>query len=381
MPSRRRSWSWHPGPARSGGGSALAGWLLGVARRVALRSRADLARRRVSEGRAAEMRARREEDRPESWPELHEEIGRLPGRYREPVVLCYLEGLSTDAAALRLGCPKGTVLSRLSRARERLRGRLIRRGLAPPKVLLTTGKSPEGVPVAIPPGLLTATVRASLRFAERPASAVPVASIKAIALARKVLYAMMISKLKILGAATLACVFALGGLQTYAVQFGGVGGAPGPALPGPQARADDRQQALSRSMAKIQGDLAESARINAELQRELNDLRAELESLRRPAVPPAPSQVILPASSPASAPNSGAPPGSFMEDYMGEVGAKVRPRYIQTGQLIVVSSSEGDTVTAYSTETGKASPSVWSKPGTPSLRCCPSSARGSRRSL
>ena len=64
-------------------------------------------------------RARR--TRREAWPELHEEIGRLPERYREPVVLCYLEGLSTDAAALRLGCPKGTVLSRLSRARERLR--------------------------------------------------------------------------------------------------------------------------------------------------------------------------------------------------------------------------------------------------------------------
>ena len=68
---------------------------------------------------------------PESWPVLHEEIDRLPERYREPVVLCYLEGLSTDEAALRIGCPKGTILSRLSRARERLRERLARRGLAP----------------------------------------------------------------------------------------------------------------------------------------------------------------------------------------------------------------------------------------------------------
>ena len=108
---------------------ALAGWLLGVARRVALRSRTDLARRRAYEGRAAEMKTDLQQDRAESWPELHEEIGRLPERYREPVVLCYLEGLSTDAAALRLGCPEGTVLSRLSRARERLQGRLTRRGL------------------------------------------------------------------------------------------------------------------------------------------------------------------------------------------------------------------------------------------------------------
>jgi hypothetical protein len=39
---------------------------------------------------------------------------------------------------------------------------------------------------------------------------------------------------------------------------------------------------------------------------------------------------------------------------MGGAGAKDRPRYLQTGQLIVASSPEGDTVTAYSTETGKA---------------------------
>ena len=52
---------------------------------------------------------------PESWPALHEEIDRLPARYRDPIVLCYLEGLSTEEAALRIGCPRGTVLSRLFR--------------------------------------------------------------------------------------------------------------------------------------------------------------------------------------------------------------------------------------------------------------------------
>ena len=48
-------------------------------------------------------------------PDLHDELGRLPEKYRESVVLCYLQGLSTQAAAQRLGCPQGTVLSRLSR--------------------------------------------------------------------------------------------------------------------------------------------------------------------------------------------------------------------------------------------------------------------------
>ncbi len=197
---------------------ALAGWLLGVARRVAVRSRMDLARRRAYEGRAAEMKADLQRDRAESWPELHEEIGRLPARFREPVVLCYLEGLSTDAAAARLGCPKGTVLSRLSRARERLQGRLTRRGLAPSLGPLIAATAPE----SIPPGLLTATVRASLSFAEQPATAIGLSSAAAVALARGVIYAMMISKLKVMGAAALVCALTLGGLQALGVHLNGI---------------------------------------------------------------------------------------------------------------------------------------------------------------
>ena len=65
---------------------------------------------------------------------LHDEIGRLPELYRVPIVLCHLEGLTHDVAAQRLGCPTGTVLSRLAAARERLRARLTRRG-----VTLSTG--------------------------------------------------------------------------------------------------------------------------------------------------------------------------------------------------------------------------------------------------
>ena len=64
---------------------------------------------------------------PAAW-RLHEEIARLPDRYREPIVLCHLEGLSTAAAAQRLGCAQGTILSRLARGRERLRQRLSQQG-------------------------------------------------------------------------------------------------------------------------------------------------------------------------------------------------------------------------------------------------------------
>ncbi len=111
---------------------SLANWLYTTARRVASNSRI-----------AAERRARRE-SRP-ALPEavqpveqltgrevlaaLDEELDRLHARYREPLVLCYLEGLTRDEAAVRLGIPPGTVKTRLERGRLRLHDALTQRGL------------------------------------------------------------------------------------------------------------------------------------------------------------------------------------------------------------------------------------------------------------
>src|SRR5262249_4361414 len=71
----------------------------------------------------------------EAWDDrdaiLHEELSRLPARYRAVAILCDLEGLTQKQAADRLGWPGGTVRSRLARARDRLRERLTRRGMAP----------------------------------------------------------------------------------------------------------------------------------------------------------------------------------------------------------------------------------------------------------
>ena len=67
----------------------------------------------------------------EALEALHEEIARLPERYRVPVVLCDLEGLTYQEAARRLRCPVSTIGVRLRHARERLRARLTQRGVAP----------------------------------------------------------------------------------------------------------------------------------------------------------------------------------------------------------------------------------------------------------
>jgi RNA polymerase sigma-70 factor (ECF subfamily) len=115
-------------------GERLAGWLYGVAQRVAVRARAQAARRRDRERQGVPLdavQAAGDEAPSDLKPLLHEEINRLPAPYRRPVVLCHLQGKTNEEAARELDCPVGTVKARLRRARALLGSRLAQRGLAP----------------------------------------------------------------------------------------------------------------------------------------------------------------------------------------------------------------------------------------------------------
>jgi RNA polymerase sigma factor (sigma-70 family) len=103
---------------------AVGHWLYGVAYRAAQKAREAAARRRAHE-RQAGLRRPEERSRPDDrCDDLDREITRLPDIYRAPVVLCALQGLSRQEAARRLGCPEGTLSSRLAKARRLLAKRL-----------------------------------------------------------------------------------------------------------------------------------------------------------------------------------------------------------------------------------------------------------------
>ena len=105
-------------------------WLYGVAYRTAQEARRSAARRRAREAKAMARTEVAEQDHDDLRLVLDEELARLPDHYREVVVLCELQCQPHKEVARQLGCPEGTVASRLARARALLAARLRRRGLA-----------------------------------------------------------------------------------------------------------------------------------------------------------------------------------------------------------------------------------------------------------
>ncbi len=141
---------------------SLASWLFGVSRRIALRASAQTTRRNQAEQHAADQR-------PETIPppsaddnrELFDELDRLPEKYRAPLVLCHLEGLTYQQAATRLNCPVRTIQTRLRRGRDRLKRQLIRRGFT---ILATGSVWPSPTRASVPGSLIATSVQLALRF-------------------------------------------------------------------------------------------------------------------------------------------------------------------------------------------------------------------------
>lgn len=182
-------------------GQSLGPWLCSVAYRTAQRARAVASRYRLGN----EEQLQNAEDRPEDddpfkvdlRPLLYEELGRLPDRYRAPIVLCHLEGKTHEQAARLLDWPVGTLSGRLSRGRQLLRARLQRRGVLVSSAILC---SPwlSGSQILVPTPLVGCAVKTAVQF-----SAAQTVSISVLSLTHGVLRNMLIRRLTMTAAVLL----------------------------------------------------------------------------------------------------------------------------------------------------------------------------------
>jgi RNA polymerase sigma factor (sigma-70 family) len=136
--------------------ASVGGWLYTVAHRLAVRARKHTERRRACE-RAASLTLPAESSLCELAAVVDEELRRLPAKYRDPLLLHYLEGATAEAAARQLDLSRGTFYNRLNRGRELLRGRLTRQGLSLAAPLLAAALTHEAE--AASPSLIQAALR------------------------------------------------------------------------------------------------------------------------------------------------------------------------------------------------------------------------------
>jgi RNA polymerase sigma factor (sigma-70 family) len=221
---------------------AVGNWLYGVAYRTSMKARAMNAKRRVKERTAAQRVgpvAPADLARCDLQTVLDQELNRLPEKYRAPLVLCDLEGKTRSEAACQIGCPDGTVATRLVKARALLAKALTRRGLALSGggVALVLTQSAAAVPVP----LLSSTIKAACAFAAGPAAAGLVPT-KVVALTEGVLKAMSMNKTK----SVLVALFAAGLLT--------VAGLLPSAMPqGPAPQSKDKRDDFSGSVQRDAG--------------------------------------------------------------------------------------------------------------------------------
>jgi hypothetical protein len=81
----------------------------------------------------------------------------LPAHYRDPVILCELQGRSRLEAAIALGIPEGTLSSRLAKARKMLAKRLAVRDVRP--VIVAALLTSEATAASTAHALFLRTVR------------------------------------------------------------------------------------------------------------------------------------------------------------------------------------------------------------------------------
>jgi RNA polymerase sigma factor (sigma-70 family) len=216
--------------------------LYGVARRVAMKAKVAAARRAARESRAV---GRASDGLPgdisvaEAQEVLDQELARLPEKFRNPLVLCCLQGLARDEAAVQLGWSVSVLKSRLEQGRERLREGLCRRGLTLAGTLAMSLPGAQAT-AAVPAAVLETAVHTAVVVATGGA-ATAVVSMQSALFAREALKAMFLKRLRTLAILGLGVGLLAIGLAMY-----------GPALAAP-TKVGDKKPDPATDEAKLQG--------------------------------------------------------------------------------------------------------------------------------
>jgi RNA polymerase sigma factor (sigma-70 family) len=235
---------------------SLAGWLYTVAQRVAWGLRAGSARRRGLEQPFADLQWVEEElaasrsstdsdparlaQRRELEAVIEQEVGRLPEKYRAPLILCDLRGRTHAEAAQELGLPPGSVSRHLERGRDLLRERLVRRGVGLGSTALAA-LLVDKAPAAVPTAWASTAAQAAVPAAAGSALPAGLVSDQAVSLSQGVLKAMWMKKLQTIIVILLAFGLLAGGASLLGLSV--LGG------PEPQAAAQGKGLAVNQQPA------------------------------------------------------------------------------------------------------------------------------------
>jgi RNA polymerase sigma factor (sigma-70 family) len=230
---------------------SLAGWLHGVAYRMANHAKRAAARRRGHEARVSPTQPQ-DPALCAAWQELQvlldEEIQGLPETLRAPFVLCCLENKSSAEAAGQLGVKEATLRMRLSRGRKLLRERLTRRGVALAAALGAVALGTDVASAAVPGSVVVSTAKAATSIAAGQAAAAGLVPPNVAALTEGMLKAMVATKRKIAAVVLLVLLLVGTGTGTLAV-LRCSGAAPPPLTPqasqgaAPEASKKEQPQA------------------------------------------------------------------------------------------------------------------------------------------
>jgi RNA polymerase sigma factor (sigma-70 family) len=185
---------------------SVGGWLHTVAWRTAT----DAQRSRRSRQRREETAMRDQPKTATAHPEaglfraeLDAALNQLPERYRQPLVLFHLEDRSLEETSQATGLNLNTLCTRLARARELLRKKLVRRGVTVGSVgALTALLSAESGAAVLPSTFVASTVGAATGTAAVSATVA--------ALSKGALHMLFIAKIKTAVLITTACLIVAG---------------------------------------------------------------------------------------------------------------------------------------------------------------------------